>query len=540
MKVQYMIEKFVLIKLEHGYNDVAARSYITNPFPAIDEAELRQELLGNANGLTKNCFNKKFRGLMGLSVGSFISPHIPTIKGAYSSTGWQDNRGLFIIVVSTTSIAGVGYYNILQGYTDYLGVSNTSNALDMNMLFYLNSVTSANYYYDQTTGERRFSNIRNSSVLADYANNHARHDKTLEIMRPGNVLENISYMNNIAQFGNATALANSENGYYPEKQSLTLREDQNSTRYFTNILNAFGTAIKSQPIEVGYGINNKVNTRPYDTNHDTDIETDAAKYLAIQDYNEMGILNYLKNSTQTGLINGKGVYSYADLLHAFPDIEAKKIVMLGTQGRATYEEIKENEKLMVDSNGLVEAMENDNYYGEYTKDALPIFKTMADLNNGITHAATAHCLATAKIYVRCILVNGVPEITNIPLDGKSFLGDSSIPEFLNGFIAHVETELLPKVVYDLSESFELTADISIIIDNKFAIKLLDSKKEFVFKYPTFADSLYNPIITTKDYATSMLHQLSSFTNNIKDQNPYGMAKMEGFDLGGEEELDYDF
>lgn len=517
----YQVEKFLYITLSHGYNDVLARSYSVPHLSTDDVLGIRDEVMRTSTGLTSKTLNQKYIDKLGLSMFSTFNPVI----GNGSGSGWRDRRGLFVIVLSSRHTSYTFKYFVLQGYTDYDGLHIPSSSMDPNLVFFINSITEAtvNTVVDHN-GEniRKFSNFKNYNVLTDYSNIS---NGSLQLVRPMDVMGDISTHKYLERRNsNSRSLGSSNSFYSQSNHPLALRDDQNTMNYFKNILNSYGHVYKYGVMAESYGINNPI----YGIENKEDIANQASTYLDVPNSNDNEILNYLKHASQSGLRN-IGVYTYDDLCMILPGLDGMRIDIEGTTGDVTVEEMREKESLMEDKNGLIHAMHTDSYLGTQDEDGKPIYKIIADFNNSITYALSAYCLAGLKCFIRGTIHNGYPNFTVIPQDGNTFLDSNAIPDMTNKLVSMLHIDILPRLSYALSEGFEIMMDVSIYMDNRYAIKLLDSNVELVFKYPTFADSLYNPVITSKDNRTELINSLETITNTIESTEA-GEVSYPGYDI----------
>lgn len=111
-----------------GQHDQYYRPYIGN----VDSILLAQAMDATDDGNRIN-----HRVLSGIA-GSIIQPSMMTDGKVIIPNGLSEGRFAFFIEVETTSIYGTEK-EIIRGYTDYVGISPHTRAIDPNMRFYINS-----------------------------------------------------------------------------------------------------------------------------------------------------------------------------------------------------------------------------------------------------------------------------------------------------------------------------------------------------------------------------------------------------------------
>ena len=540
----FYVEKFIVISLKHGYNDVTGRSYRLSEFSIDDALRISNQLTTDVNGISTADIINKYRDKLGLSV---FGTHAPLIGGMDTSgNGWNASRGLFVLVITQNTNSYGGRYYVLQGYTDYMdyvSLSNGDTLLDEKIIFYFNSLTKADFSYVDNNGvrERKFSNLKNFSLIANYFN----HDRDLKVYAPNTLLSTIGQQKYIeenmptASFG--SSIETSDSFYKNNMYTYALRADQNTTDFYKNVLNSIGFSAKKAMVQdIGYSLDSMQNGN---LGRADNLEIRSTEYLNTGDGTEAEFLMWLKdcknrmlNNSYEYIYSDELSFSYKELTAIFPDLNSKKLILEGTSGKAEVQILKEQEQFMEDKNGLIAAVNDDDYYGEIDNRADILYRNMADFNSAITHIMSSYCLAKVTCYVRGTIHGGYPDFIVVPQRANTFLDETAIPSLLNGFVAKMQAELLPKLIYSLSEGFEISVDCSVYMDSRYGLKLLDSNKEYVFKYPTFADSLYSPIINTVEHSLELVRDIRQISDSVASRT-IDSIDTGGLHVGSE---DYDF
>lgn len=82
--------------------------------------------------------------------GQIVKPSTQVQSDVAIPNGWNERRNKFVLHVETRSSNGIVLFEIIQGYTEYVGASRQTGNVDDDMKFFINTITHVTPYNTQT------------------------------------------------------------------------------------------------------------------------------------------------------------------------------------------------------------------------------------------------------------------------------------------------------------------------------------------------------------------------------------------------------
>lgn len=211
------------------YNDVVSRTFNIR----ADNGDMQQiEAITNSGATRGNKLTE-----------SFIAGQVPNIIGlsavgdiAKIPYGWQQSRLRFLMEVRTPTVTGERL-TYLQGYSDYFDRSYTGQ-LDPRIMLHFNSITEFTVLQDPVNGHPVY-RLVNSYNLFDTELERGSNFMDInpnKTIRPIDVVAGINMLNAYAQDGD---LITYDTTGTTSNMATSRRGNSNATKYFTTTINSF-------------------------------------------------------------------------------------------------------------------------------------------------------------------------------------------------------------------------------------------------------------------------------------------------------------
>lgn len=430
---------------------------------------------------TKSIQPELFSGL----ASNFVHPSTNPQNLVMLPNGWNEKRLRFLLeveLVEGLSSSGTIFY--FQGYTDYLGATNSGN-LDPEMLFIINSYVKVKRFNQSTQFGIQVKDIIaetaqiiNGIIYSDGESNSPFKLRPYDVfsgIRSAYVTLNNQYdddNNSSRQFFDTTIVLS------PRETIKNSRNNNIASRYLSEIIDSHR---HSQEDLEGFGggeenLYERCSSRSY---------TDGPSY------NEF--IRCLSNIT--GRPN-QTTFNYGDLLSVDQDvIHNTKCIILAPQARTK----------LVNTGDSAEWNSRDN---ETVMSSLLI--------NSIPSLMVENFLTAVHLQA----TNYDGEIQIIVLAYESFI-ESDISQYIGRFKDAVVRQVLFDMTYGNQISFKLEM-ISDLMNNTSINISLDGGPDVLYNASSFCDSLLTPIIgSDKNTYTSLTNDVEHLLNTIKETSTSG-------------------
>lgn len=484
------ITNLYFIGIPYGYVPMVRRSYAINSLNAENLRHI-QNVVDE-----QRTYGKISPSAIAQSLGGIIG-----LKGLSDGTrlidmpnGWTTQRYRVILTVDIQS--GVVKKKLLiQGYTDFMGVANAFNdnmsamqqlnQFSPDMQIFINSINEINIIYNRYEGRYSYSMGETYNTLQDYISKYEQGmDNDLALIRPSDIMR----LNSVRTPENYGDMAMDGNYHgFGEYTSHTcnpsVRKNLDPSTYFSRIINGYIVGQANASISYdGYDMEN--------------VHINAATHAA-----EPRITNNLfimKLKEIMGVYNPT-VLRIGDLMQLDPTLPHS----VGVIGVFNNTSVGEYTKFLPELGSLETS---------HTVAPSPRNLQILELNNAIVGNLVSVGLSQVTFTLDTFM--SIPVIA--VMQAKSLLGDEFVPECVERFKAICETQIIPHVTRNNYFKYQISVHADIMKDTTIAITEegdFQGPKE-VFRFPTFADSLYNPMIATKEDRNVFLRDLDQIQENV--------------------------
>lgn len=472
------------IEINSGYTDLFRRTYSINNINANSIGRIQSALVeGFSNGgrVVPGFISRELGDVMGLTKRAGNLIEIPN--------GWREKRLRFVMVVEIDGISGYKQRYIMQGFTDYPGV--TANSVDFNMRMYVNSVTEAMVRFDPYSGQEvvNIGNVYNTlKDLSDHAGYVTSPEETLTMVRPYdlNVSEALSnsYSYENGEPYNVSNILNVSD-YTSHSSKTSFRKNSSPDVYFARLLNGYNVGKNMSMIN---GDGGSPEEHVFMEAAENTIEPKLSKNHFIARLQM--ITNRISPSD----------FTYQELMMVDPNVDKIKSIFIS--GVSAYGR-------MISAN---EDISPENC--SQTLQPTLINMKILELNNSISAMLGTCGLSEAYITIKLGL-----QPCSFITQANSLLGDSAVISGTNMLTQAIESSIIPKLMYNLEMELEITMACDLFKDTTIMVRYNTGETE-VFKFPTFADSLFSPVIGTQTQKNTLRQDLRMIYNDMMPYRNY--------------------
>lgn len=445
-----MIINKLFISTSRRYRTPQIRSYTLNT--TYDTLNNIHELVsrGSKRNLDPLNLSRVVPGVIGLSkIG--INANIPY--------GWEEERLRFMMEIISDHNLGK-LFTYIQGYSDYYDAS-MSGHIDPNITLFINSITEVLYFVDINTGKENFRILKSYNV---FNNNYSTYDsyemEKLRVIRPLDIISNLDMIS-----------VGDEDGYHIDTTSnfrevkTSRRINNDPMRYLSKVLDSH---IQSRDLSsVGY------------SNRDL---TSNAMALAAED-------SLISNPFLALIHDNTGEINPSSFTIGYLNELDRNL--LTDPNRTTMLRVSENgHRLPTQLNSL-----ETNDTEDFTQ---PTIETVLsqEILGSIIDTMTSNFITEIILTMTNDTVDLAPVVV---LHNVSCFIDKSYSieiEFCNRLISYIENVLMPKITQNNNILLNCTLSISLNTDSTINISV-NGQPEMIYRFPTFADSTYAPVISDK-------------------------------------------
>lgn len=460
------IKRFILLQSRNGYKDVPQRTYTTN---------CNQQTIDRVVDI----MHPDGRNLKHVTEAE-VATHVPSIVTLSSvpnkitkiHNGWGIERLQFLLEVDSNMGNNI-FTSYIQGYSDYNDVSY-SNHIDPRIRYYINSITTVSKIPDPTTGTYITRPYMSFNVIRDELgkevinfDNNMTHDV---LVRPSDLYKNMYFTND---YGNGEVKPiNTTDLVTPTQAHVSRKSNANPVKYFTNIVNGYISGKDTAEI----------------SNNVADILRSAASCTADGIYTNLAFVRSLTN------LNGDLTptsFTIMDLEMLDPSIAHKTNYIT----RDNYINLGQF-NTMLDTNDTADAFQPTvlNTKAQHLASVIPsimIETFITDLTISITN------------------IMGEPIIT--PLLFNTFIDGIDTTAYINRLIHKLQLEVVPYITDFGASSVEILFTSNIMGDTTISLNINNSGN-LIYRFPTFCDSLYTPVISNRDRSTLIQNDLTQIVD----------------------------
>jgi len=447
------ISKMLCIPTERVYHDMYNRSFSLG-FSPHETANMQNFFY--SQGVDKNAQISMVAAAT--NIGSAIKlSTIPTGKVAIPH-GWSTQRLMYLLAVEEYINDTASLTHYIQGYSEYYDPSHTGK-LDPNAAFFINSITTI------SRTKNMYTNAIDSRVLASYnvimdptgrvsLEQVTEPSSGVDLIRPSDVMTNL-YGNTLYAGTDSIAL-NIKSTSISNGANVSTRSNNDPLKYFTNTVNAV------------------VSGKCIDTGHNTpeSVLSNANGMVAEQAITSNAFIYEI--ARLTGNLE-PGSFTLEVLSRIDPSVSSK--ITLVNSGSLIRD--MPQTTTMLDTNNT-ESLLN------YTEDT----EVAQTFINALTANMSENLITVLSGTITNIHGTPITTISNL----QSFLEGVDITPYGNRIINYVNAVIMPQLTVNNLRVVSIVFDCDLLGDTTVSVSL-DHAQPVVYRLPTFADSLYSPVLT---------------------------------------------
>lgn len=477
MVPQLLIHKLILTPTNKSYSDIHYRGYNMTALTSAQLTSAVNTIIGsmdpNGGQLSNIDVANKLSGLISLSSGLGPIVKIPN--------GWSCIRYRFILLVEMKINNSYSTMYTIQGFTDFADSTRDLRFLDPHMVLYFNSVNenTITRTRDPFTGNivHSYSNTNSYNILQNIDVNNRYTNNNLVLTRPKDVHTDIYHK---CLQNNEYVLSPINVGVYNTHElESSKRTNNDSTLFLTSILNAYDTAKKTDSV-ASYNLPSEA----YQYN-------EASKVSMEPELQRNKFFFNLEQQLATNNMS-KSYYTWGELLKVFPELDSIKTIIPSSHSVVTQIE------------GDIVSLNTPN----------PITSQMTQLSNSLTSMLVNSLLSEANIAVKINPYTRTYDV--IILSGNSLLSQDMVIQSCEKFKQLLINITLPYLFNNAHEIIEMRISIDLFNDTIINYIVEGENNVRTFCFPTFADSLYNNVITTKNGKETLTNCVSELIQSVDD------------------------
>lgn len=439
---------YLVVTRREGYKDSYTRSYnlnVTHQTLGTLENVLHQVGVQNNQTVPDVAIARNLPNIMSINATPLGISEI--------ANGWGTQRLRYIMEVESV-IADTNMVNYIQGYTEFHDPSYNGN-IDPNMRFFINSIASFTRMVDPISGMFIVKPHSNFNVITGNQGVGYQEvtDTNLKLIRPTDVIGSISDIDTYgSDVGNIYNHADNVAG----NVNISNRANNNPIKHFTRSINSY---ISSKNM--------------CDTSHDqTNILTTAANSVSETNILSIPFIGALHSITGEPSPSG---FTLDALSKLDPDIQHKIILIDNSLDMAPV------------VNTILDTTDTEELYKPNMESV--IASTVAQSISGVL---IDNLLAEIDFSTTNITGENITAISN----ARSFVEGIDVTSYVNKVVTNINHILMPEISQNGLITVELFVHSDVLGDTSVAISL-NGQPSVVYRFPTFADSLYTPVISNE-------------------------------------------
>ena len=458
------------------HNDMTLRPY---------ETHMGGSLINEMQEVTRQGSSISPSVLSGVA-NQFLRPSAQPQDSIMIDNGWGTPRLRFIFEVS--------YYDanndltnrkILQGYTDYAGVSSQSGAMDPRMTMFFNTVLSLRQSVVMTpSGQSLKTHVESANHLLrgyndyDFATGQGR---MTQLMRPEDLFHTL----------NATALDSDDfvdlrTTFNSEPVVKSRRRNNSAPFYVSGAVNAYRNTIDFADNGADYA----------------DMTNEARGQ--VQEDTMAGDKFFFMLKQHSNSFSQNGTVTYGEMCSMFPEFDHVAVVI-------THREIEQQNQMQEKPFATHQRGQTEYWTG----------------SNNETVAASILSQSVPSIMMDLMLTRVVFSATNQTLDGtidvrimdaRSFADGIDLSPYLDFFINRLTSEILRSLSRNNSVDFNLIMSADVLDDTRINLSI-GGGYPTEFAAPSYGDALYTPVITnTQHHIQNVAYDVQQLATSVGAEN----------------------
>lgn len=467
------INRLLLIATRPSYQDVFQRSYSIH---ANDSTINKLSAVFSTAGVGHNLNLQKTT--LAQTIPEIVRLSTAPIGMAEIPHGWRTQRVRFLLEVES-NVGNMTMVSYLQGYSEYYDPTITGR-LDPVMPFYINSITNVIRMIDPVTHMYRVMPKSTFNVVTDLAGGKRYQEidgmDDLKLIRPKDIIENIATMEMYSDY--ASNIINTT-GSIGGRVNTSKKSNNDPISYFSSTVNSY---IESKNL-----ITNS-------SDH-TDLLRQASNI--VDEHSVMSVPFMYKLHAMTNDFNPSTFT--LDLLRAIdPQIQAKSQLIDNVND--------------IMSPSFNTALDSDNTAGMMQ----PTIENMkATMIAQSINSLMVECLVSS-LSVSFTNTSGQPVV--IISDVKSFIEGIDLTAYASKIETNIRNILLPSVTDGGLSLIEVSLHSDVLGDTNVFVGV-NLNHPVLFRFPTFADSLYLPVLSDAQNKASTIEDFANVFDLTTMANP---------------------
>lgn len=466
------VSKMLCVPTERVYQDMYQRSFALgmSPNEAVNVSDFfNTQGVGNNATLSMPAVAKHMSGVVGLAAAPNSKVLIPH--------GWDTQRLMYLLAVDEVVSDSCTMTHYLQGYSEYHDPSLTGR-IDPNMNFFINSIITVIRTRNPYTNllDTRVHEAYN--VITDTKGGYTYEAADVpgagvDLIRPADILTNLYSDSLYSDMGvsnvnvSTTSMGNGAN--------TSKKSNNDPLKYFTNTVNA---VITGKSTDHGYGTTESV----------------LAAANAVVEENTIGNNGFIYELVRRTGIMEPNSFTLAVLEQIDPSVSSK--VTMAASGSLLNDPTVYN--TVLDTNDTESML---NYTVE--SDVAQIFI------NAVSGVMSENMITVLSGTITNQFGTPVTTISNI----QSFLEGVDITPYGNRIINYIDAVIVPQISYNNLRMIDIVFECDLIGDTVVSISV-DGGIAVPYRLPTFADSLYSPVIADKGVKDAIVDDFSTVVDTV--------------------------
>ena len=396
------------------------------------------------------------------------------------ANGWDTVRLRFLMEVVVPEAEQQEMVSYIQGYTEYHDPS-MSGMVDPNMTWYINSIVNVRRSVNPATGVINTRAVGNYNIIYDHFNDTFSIDldsvDNLVTVRPSDI---INQLDNIYQYGqvedDVQALDTRNN--FKINPKLADRKHNLPVTHVTDTINKLNASKSIMDITTDF----------------TDVLRDSAAMLSNKHLLAIPFIAAITNLSQSPTV--KVSFTLNDLIALDPGVNERITMVTNDHNYATLDRppsILDSEQTAGLESGNIE-----------TKIAVEVADSVSSL--------LSECMLQSITFtVTNLTMDSAPVL--VPTDVKSFIDGLDIPAYTNIFIQKFNEIVMPTITQNSLIGVEIYVTADLLGDTTVAVGI-NGQPNVVYRLPTFADSLFAPVIADQYGVANLAEGYNELISNV--------------------------
>ena len=386
--------------------------------------------------------------------------------------GWGTQRLAFIMEVESNDM-GINMVSYIQGFSEYHDPS-LSGRIDPDVRFHINSINTVIRMLDPISGMVIVKPHSNFNIIKDTFNNVQYQEVTdtdLKLIRPTDIISNI---NNINVFGHGMENVHVLTDNVAGVTSVSARGNNNPIKHFTKTVNSYISSKNTQ--DLGYADDSEILTTASETASETNL-------VSIPFIMELYKLTGLPTPSDFSM----------NLLSKLDPGVADKVLLI------------ENDTSLVQHANTI--LDSENTEDMYKPNLESIIATT--VAHSINDMLVSNLLAEISFATTNITGATVTTITN----ARSFIEGINVTSYVNKLVTGIDHILMPEITQNGLLNVEVIVSSSLLLETTVSVSI-NMQPPVVFRFPTFCDSTYVPVVSTQQQSTLLSDDFGTVLDTV--------------------------